>query len=210
MSAVQLEGQQPPAQVLQIYRDFIRSGSEAAYRAVEEDAARICVRFECPHPHLAIESLTEPTEVWWLNAYGSQVEVERVIRAYEGNSALMAALEEIPKRKHDLVEEPEDLFAHFRSELSGGLAWNPSGARFVVAELTRGEPTWSGSVFEASDGRRVVLKPVRTQAEAEALVSRQQGEIRIFAIRPYWGMPAREWLTADPEFWNSHPRSSPR
>ena len=52
--------------ILQIYREPLKPGSEDAYRAIEEDTARVCANLKCPHPHLAMESLTGPREVWWL------------------------------------------------------------------------------------------------------------------------------------------------
>ena len=55
-----------PPQMLQIVRESLNEGSEAAYRTIEEDAARICADLNCPNAHLAMESLTGPKEVWWL------------------------------------------------------------------------------------------------------------------------------------------------
>ena len=43
------DGAEPP-QILQIYRDFLRPGTDDAYREIEEEAARICARFKCPNP----------------------------------------------------------------------------------------------------------------------------------------------------------------
>jgi hypothetical protein len=51
--------QERPKHLLEIFRDFVKPGSEADYRSVEEDAARICAELGCPHPHLAIRSRDE-------------------------------------------------------------------------------------------------------------------------------------------------------
>jgi len=91
--AVPLMAQERPSQILQIYRDSLKGGSEATYKAIEEDAARICADLKCPHPHLAIESLTGPKEVWWLNAFASEAEKQRVVSDYANNRPLMAALD---------------------------------------------------------------------------------------------------------------------
>lgn len=106
----------PPRNLL-IYRDTLLPGRAAAYRDIEEDAARICAEMHCPNHHLAIESLTGATEVCWL---------------------------------------------------------------FWMA---------------------------RTRAEAERLATVAGGETTVFALRPYWGMPAKEWIAADPEFWKPDPAS---
>jgi hypothetical protein len=63
---VALATQERPPQILQIYRDSVKEGGEATFKAIEEVAARACAELEFPHPHLAIESLTGPKEVWYL------------------------------------------------------------------------------------------------------------------------------------------------
>ena len=60
-------------------------------------------------------------------------------------------------------------------------------------------------MFEAPDGPRFVFRPAGTRAEADALAAREPVGARIFAVRPYWGMPAKEWVAADPEFWKENP-----
>lgn len=66
---IPLMAQEHPPRILEIYREPLKASSEATYRAVEEDAARICAELKFPHSHLAIESLTGPKEVWWLNGF---------------------------------------------------------------------------------------------------------------------------------------------
>jgi hypothetical protein len=105
--AVPLMAQERPPRILQIYRDSLKRGSEAAFKAIEEDAARICADLKCPNPHLAIESLTEPKEVWWLTPYESEAEKQRVATGYANNPALMAALDGIGKRKKDVTAASE-------------------------------------------------------------------------------------------------------
>ena len=196
------------AQILQIYRDPVKDGHEAAYRTVEEDAARICARLKFPNPHLAIESLSGPKEVWWLNAFASEAERQRVTRDYESNPELVAALGGIAKRREGLTGAPVDLLTTYRADLSRGAVWQPAGARFVVATVTREDRQGGGAVFEAPDGARYVMKPVRTRGEADIEAAAADSQTTIFAVRPYWGMPAKEWIAADPEFWKESPMAS--
>jgi len=84
-----------PPQMLQIVRESLNEGSEAAYRTIEEDAARICADLNCPNAHLAMESLTGPKEIWWLTPYESESDRQRVTDGYASNRALMAVLEDI-------------------------------------------------------------------------------------------------------------------
>ena len=118
----------PPAAapaILQIYRDFLTPGREAEYKALEEEAARICAELAFPHAHLAIESLTGPKEVWWLNAFGSEAERRQVTEDYAKKPALVAALAGITSRR----EGP-----------GGSVFEAPDGTRFVFWPAgTRGE-----------------------------------------------------------------------
>lgn len=206
--AGRLMAQEHPPTILEIYRDSLRPGSEAAYRAVEEEAASICAELKCPHPHLALESLTGPKEVWWLNAFESEAAKQRVVNEYAKNRALTAALAAIGQRKERLVGRPVDLFVNYRADLSRGAPWTLAGARFFVVTVTKKDRETQGSVFEAPDGTRFILKSVGTHDEADALAAAAGPETRIFAVRPYWAMPAREWIAADPDFWRSNPMAS--
>lgn len=187
--------------ILQIYRDRILAGQEATFRTIEEDAARICVARGCPHPHIAVESLRQPTEVWWLNAYESEAQREQVFAAYGRNAALMAALNEILERKKGVVAVPEEVFATYSPELSVGAESWPCNARFFV--ITTDSPRRPDAlVFEAPDARRYVFHPARELSVAQAIASERGA---LYAVRPYWGMPAPEWIAADPEFWSVNP-----
>src|SRR6266567_3772486 len=102
-----------PPQILEIYRDFVNPGREAEYRAVEEDASRICADLGFSHAHLAIESLAGSKEVWWLNGFESEAEIRQVEQDYANNQALSAALGDIGRRKQGLVGNPVDLLTKY-------------------------------------------------------------------------------------------------
>lgn len=79
--------------------------------------------------------------------------------------------------------------------------------RFLVVTMTKDNRGLDGTVFETSDGARFVVLPADTREEADAKAADAGSDARIFAVRPYWSRPAREWITADPVFW---PQSSQR
>lgn len=205
-----LPAPEPPPMILQIYRDPLLSGHEAAFKSIEEEAARICAELNCPNPHLAIESLTGPKEVWWLNGYESESHKQRVASGYSNNAPLMAVLAEITKRREGVVGPPVDVFANYRADLSGGAEWKVAGARFFVVTVTTGAPLLPGSVFELPDRTRFIFRPAYTRQEADATAAASGPGTTVFAIRPYWGMPAKEWLDADPEFWKPNPMARVR
>jgi hypothetical protein len=67
--AMQEPIQHHPPPILQIAREPLKPGREAAYRNVEEDTARQSAKLGCPHPYLGVESLSGPKEIWWFNGY---------------------------------------------------------------------------------------------------------------------------------------------
>jgi len=202
--------QERPPTILQIYRDTVKPGREAAFKAVEEDAARICAELRFPHSHLAIESLSGPTEVWWLNAFESEEDRQRVADDYGKNPALKAALEGITRRKEGLTEAPVNVYASHRADLSRGASWRVAGARFFVVTISAGDSRMEGAVFEAPDGTRFVFRPFATRPQADAVAAAAGPDTRVFAVRPCWGMPAPEWIAADPVFWKANPMARVR
>src|SRR5260370_33317394 len=91
---MQILTQPHPRQILQIYRDRLKPGSHAAYGEIERDIARACAELEFPHPYLAIEPLTGPGEVWFLNRWESEAEQKRVADDYAKNAPLVEAIGE--------------------------------------------------------------------------------------------------------------------
>lgn len=128
--AMQISAQSQPPQILQIYRDFLKSGSHTAYQEVERDIAGVCVELGFPHAYLAIEPLTGPQEVWFLNAWESEAEQKQVAEDYASNGPLAAALESKGKQKARLTSGHVNVFVHYRRPLSGSAPWNMGLARF--------------------------------------------------------------------------------
>jgi hypothetical protein len=62
-----------------------------------------------------------------------------------------------------------------------------------------------GTVFEESDRTRYTLDALGTFEEAERRAA-GAGTL-LFAVRPAWSYPAKEWIAADPALWLGHPAS---
>jgi hypothetical protein len=73
--------------------------------------------------------------------------------------------------------------------------------RFLVTNWTKGSAGPGGTVFEGPDGNRLVIRAVRTRAEAESMAAAAGAGTHVFAIHPELGWPDEEWVTSDPEFW---------
>ncbi len=182
------------SQVLNIAREFPAPGNEEKFRKIEEDAACICAELKCPNPYIGIESLTGPKEAWWINGFASLAARSRVAEQYANNRPLTDALNAITERKRSLVGDSIEVVAKYRKELSHGARWDVGQGRFLVIAITRDKPASDGTVF----GTRFVVQAARTADEAE---SKAREGAQIFAVRPYWSMPAKAWIAADPEFW---------
>lgn len=196
-----------PPQLLQIVREPIKAGGEAAYEAVESDTAAACAALKCPHPHLALESLVEPREIWWFNFFESEAERLQVSSAYERNRPLMEILVRNSEKKSEYTGEITAFILTYRPDLGRGAHWDLSGARFIVVTIVQGAIDTEGSVFAAPDGTCFVVQPVRTLADAEQLAGAPRAIV--LAIRASWGMPAKEWVDADRDFWHVNPVVSP-
>jgi hypothetical protein len=212
--------QNHPQEILEIYREFAKPGTEAANRAIEDKAAEMCIRLGCPHPYLGIESLTGPKEIWFLNSFASEAEIKHVRNAYEKNAALMAAMNEmVSERKPLSSAEPINVFTRYRPDLSHGTRWSLGEGRFLVISLVSSnsldDANNHGTVFQsfASTGSTTLIgattdesvwfaiRAAHTREQAEDMARAAGARTFIFAIRPEWSMPAKEWIAADPEFW---------
>jgi hypothetical protein len=189
-------------QLLQVVREPIKARKEAEYAAIESESAHACAEWKCPHPYLALEPVGGPKEIWWLNTFASEAERQRVTDEYAKNGPLMEILVRNSWRKASLTGTSSDRVLEYRAELSGS-RWEAVGVRFLAVTGTTGEA--EGAVFEAVDGTRLVLRPARTREEAEGFASAAGGETMVLAVLPSWGMPAKEWMEADPEFWAPNP-----
>jgi len=191
-------------QFLLIVREWLRPGSEAAYDANELKIAAACATLKCPHPYLALVSVDNPREVWWLNAFASSEERDGLDAAYARNDRLMAALAPLGKRKEDFRSAVSTIRATHRPDVSGQASVTIAGARFLVVSATKGQDAWPGSAFESTDGDwfRLASAPAREVA-AEIAVQFGSGAT-VLAVQPRWSFPAEAWIRADPDFWKSH------
>ena len=113
---------QPP-RLLQIHREALNAGAEAAYDAIETDTARLCAALGCPHPYLALTTVTGPPEVWFLNGFDSPAEQQQVVEAYAKNAPLMTALQRNSAAKRTLTATPTDVVATHLPDLTRGVPW---------------------------------------------------------------------------------------
>jgi hypothetical protein len=186
--------QAPP--ILQITIERVKAGAERDYDGIERALKEVCVRLECPNAYLALESVATPKEVWWLVAYASSSDVERVGAAYAANEQLLREMMALNTRKAGLTEPP---IAHVTTYRDGSSSWRMGGERFAV--VSSGPDGGAGAVFEAPAGVRFAIAFVAARADADALVRKLGGGARVFATRPEWSKPDDAWIAANPRLW---------
>ena len=170
-----------PPQILYIARDYLRADAVAANRKLERRAEDLCRRLGFTHPYLTIESVVEPAEMWYLNGFDSQAEVDKLTRQYQQNTKLLAALNDITQQKVTLKrQDSTEEFAHLRPDLSRGDPWIIGRGQFFVIVLFDGDPPMNGTVFETKDGSRMLVRTAKSSSDAHVLAESAGSTARVF------------------------------
>ena len=194
-------------QVLRIDRYSIRPETAAAMRNLQKQVAQTMVKWGNPQPCLAIESLTGPREVWCITGFASAVEQREVAEKLEENEVLRSALDRIESQIRVLTGSPATLVANYSQSTRRGRSWQMGRGHYMVIALSQDPVELDGASYETFSGARYHITATRTRKDADARARLAGPSANIFAIRPTWGMPAYEWVSADPEFWNASPVS---
>jgi hypothetical protein len=200
VSAVPLAAQPPPA-LLQIVQERLNPNAEAAYGKIEEELARLCTRMDSPNRYLALASLTLPREVWWLNMYASQTDVDRVAEGYARKTALTAAMRQLAQGKQGLTTDPIDIMTTFRPDLSDSSPWRIGELPFAVVLQTPMPAKAAGAVFQSPKGGSFVLVAAASRKDSDRMVSVFGRNARIFVVRPEWSRPYDKWVSLNPRLW---------
>jgi hypothetical protein len=191
-------------QLLQFYRESPKAGAEQEYAKAAEDAARLCAQMHCPQAFVAIETINDPKEVWYLTPFDSQAHMEQIAAAYKQNAALTSAMGDLMARRQTFCGSPSAVsITNWLPVFSGGPPWSIPDARFLIITHTRGQPGAMGAVYNADDGSLFEIRPAATMDEAKVKFSAGDPNARIFEVQPKWSWPAKEWSAANPAVWGS-------
>lgn len=199
-SAMPISAQSPPP-LLQIVTERLRPGAKEAYGVIEEELLHACRTLSAPNRYLAMVSLDQPTDVWWLNMYDSYADVDRVAAAYASNTTLMTALRELSAKKTGLTEPPIDAMTSLRRDLSGDEAWQIGELQFAAVSELRAPAALPGALFEWPDGRACSLIAAPDLDSAKHQARRLGDGARILEVEPRWSLPQDAWVLRNPKLW---------
>src|SRR5438105_10962963 len=99
-SALTVLAQMPPGppKVLQIYREEIKPGKNAAHEVVEAGWPRAFTKVNWPTNYLGVVAITGPSEAWFLAGYDSYAAWETDSRNIDKNPALKKELDQLEAR----------------------------------------------------------------------------------------------------------------
>jgi hypothetical protein len=182
-------GTQPP--LLLLVREQIVSAGRVAYDRIETEIRRVCERWGCPNPYLALCADAAPHDIWWLTAWSSQEELDEAGARYAANTALTARLAPLNARKRALTDEPTTILAK-----GGGQApFAFAGARFFTVTPAGRQGATQGALYDLPDGRRVAIAP------SAARPSRLKADSLLLAVQPRWSLVPPAIAAGDPAFW---------
>src|ERR1041385_57679 len=128
----------PPA-LLQIYRDPVKPSRMAEYSRIESEAALACARARSG-PYLGAQTMTSPQEDWVISGFDSYEAMEHSAEPVARNAALTAELNRLLEAKANLVEQPREVFAHYRDDLSGNAPLIQPRTRFFTVTIVTVHP----------------------------------------------------------------------
>jgi hypothetical protein len=127
-----------PPPLLRIFREEIKQGHQAAHEKVETAYVRAFSKTKYP-PYIALETLTGPSEAWFLECHASYASIENAIQLSEA-PPLKAELALLDAQDGEQRSGSRGLIARFQKALSyrsSERARNMAKDRYVFVQIIR-------------------------------------------------------------------------
>ncbi len=197
---VSLGAQNSVPSLLLLTKEKVLIGKTVAYDTNETRIAATCARMHCPHAYLALRSISAPDEIWWLNEYITPAEKSSADAKWQIDPS-MKALRPLGLRKDSLRQVLKTTLLKRIAEASPGPPWSIAGTRFLLFADVGEAAGLSGSVFEAPDGRQIVIAGAADLADAQLRAAPFGRSVSILSVERRWSFPSAEWISADSVFW---------
>ncbi|MFI5182241.1 MAG: hypothetical protein ACHQPI_12710 [Thermoanaerobaculia bacterium] len=139
----------PPPKILQIYREDVKPGKNAAHEKVEAGWPRAFAKADFPYHYLALVSRTGPSEAWFVSGYPSFAEWEKSQRALDGNPSLKAEDDRLAETDGALLSGGRSLVVVYRDDLSRNANVEMSSVRYFRISTFRVRPGHDKDFTEA-------------------------------------------------------------
>ncbi len=140
-----------PPKVLVIGREEVKPGKSAAHVKVEEAYPRALAKAKWPNGYLGMTSMSGSGEALFLSPYDSFEAWEKDQQAYEKNTALSAALEQLDAKDGEFVSGSRAITALYREEMSYNTsAMEVPKARYFRVIIFRVRPGHDAEFAEAT------------------------------------------------------------
>jgi hypothetical protein len=185
-SVAQEQAPPGPPKVLQIIREDVKPGKDAAHAKVEAGWPRAFASAKSPTHYIAMVAITGPSEAWFVVGFDSLAAWEKDRQNNDNSAALTAELGQLGEKDGELLTGVRTIIAVYREELS----YRPTGIniglmRYFYVTTFRVRPGHDNDFVEAN-------KIVRA-AHEKADVPEHWAVFQVIS-----GMPAGTYLSIQP------------
>jgi hypothetical protein len=138
--AAQGDGAMPAPKLLQIYREMVKPGHNAAHEKVEAGWPKAHKASKTPAHYLAMTSLTGANEAWYLSGYESYEAWEKQFMAEQADPVLAAEITRLSAADGEHLDGWRSITARFREDLSLRPALNIGSYRYMTVVTMRVRP----------------------------------------------------------------------
>ena len=147
------DGARPAPKVLQIYREMVKPGHNAAHEKVEAGWPKAYRASKTPAHYLAMTSMTGANEAWYVAGYDSYEAWEKQIKAEMADPVLTAETTRLSTADGEHLDGWRSLTLLFREDLSLRPALNIGSYRYMTIVTVRVRP---GLQSKFGDARKVI------------------------------------------------------
>lgn len=147
--AQQDDGARPAPKLLQIYREIVKPGRNAAHEKIEMGWPKAYRASKSPARYLAMTSITGQNEAWFTSGYDSYEAWEKQTKAEQADATLTAELSRLSTADGEHLEGWRSLTALFREDLSHRPALNIGSYRYLNIVTIRVRPGLQSKFAEA-------------------------------------------------------------
>ncbi|MGE0455194.1 MAG: hypothetical protein AB7O37_16185 [Vicinamibacteria bacterium] len=140
--------------LLQIYREEVKPGKDAAHEANEAGWPAAAAKAGLTSHYIAMTSVTGPSEAWFVTPYASWGEWEKTIKAGEASPGYTAETQKLWAQDGELLSRSSVIVASYRPGMSYRTSSNMAPKRYMQLQLIRVKP---GRAGEFVDGWREVV-----------------------------------------------------